>query len=369
MSSQQAAPRYGIDAYMEWVEKEGLRVIDVPYADLLDLPLGDWPRYGCKGAAVHLRGRCDFSNMFLLELAPGASTEPLRHLYEDVYYVLEGSGCTQVETAAGKHVFEWGPKSMFSVPLNARHQHFNGSGKTRARIVTTTDMPLVMNTFHNEEFVFETPFDFTDRKGKDKYFAGEGDLLLVRPGNHMWETNFVPDMERIELQYFGARGAGGTSIMFVLADGLMHAHMSEIPVGTYKKAHRHPPGFHVMCVTGHGYSLLWYEGDKDFVRVDWRHGVVFPPEDGQLHQHFNTSAEPARYLATRVGGMRYPFTMERRRSMMGERPGAEATNSKSVRDGGDQIEYEDQDPRIHALWLEEMAKVGVEPKMSAFIKK
>ena len=52
-----------------------------------------------------------------------------------------------------------------------------------------------------------------------------------------------------------------------------------------------------------------------------------------------------------------------------ERPGAEATNSKSVRDGGDQIEYEDQDPRIHALWLEEMAKVGVEPKMSAFIKK
>ena len=36
-----------------------------------------------------------------------------------------------------------------------------------------------------------------------------------------------------------------------------------------------------------------------------------------------------------------------------------------MKDGGDQIEYEDQDPRIHPEWLAEMKKNGgtVDPLM------
>ena len=165
---------------------------------------------------------------------------------------------------------------------------------------------------------------------------------------------------------WGDRGAGGTNIMFVLADGMMHAHISEMPVGTYKKGHKHGPGFHVMCVTGHGYSLLWNPGDKDFVRLDWKHGVVFPPAQDQFHQHFNLSAEPARYLATAIGGLRYPLTHQQRRSLIGVKPGDKGAVSTSQKEGGDQIEYEDQDPRIHPIWLAEMKKSGVEQKMSKF---
>ena len=68
-----------------------------------------------------------------------------------------------------------------------------------------------------------------------------------------------------ELRAWGDRGAGGTNIMFVLADGVMHAHISEMPGGTYKKVTGTGP-FPVMCVTGHGYSLLWYDGEPDFTR-------------------------------------------------------------------------------------------------------
>ena len=366
--TNQAPALYGIDAYLDWVSKEGIPVTEDYGIDLFKVETALWPRYGVNGAAVHLKGRGDFANMFLFDLPPGMATTPQRHLYEEVVYVLEGSGSTQLEFGDGrKRSFEWGPKSMFAIPLNAKHRHFNGSGRERALIVSTTDLPLVMNTFHNDRFIFTNEFDFADRAGKNEYYSGEGDLITVRPGNHMWETNFVPDLASIELKSWGDRGAGGTNIMFVLADGTMHAHISEMPVGTYKKGHRHGPGFHVMCVTGQGYSLLWFEGEKDFLRIDWGHGVVFPPADRQFHQHFNTSAYPARYLATGVGGLRYPLTYAQRRSLLGVKPGEKGAVSTSIKEGGDQIEYDDQDPRIHRLWLEEMKAHDVEPKMEKFI--
>jgi gentisate 1,2-dioxygenase len=137
----------------------------------------------------------------------------------------------------------------------------------------------------------------------------------------------------------------------------MGAHVSEMPVGTYKKGHRHGAGLHIFLVHGEGYSLLWYAGDKDFVRVDWRHGMLFAPPDGMFHQHFDTSAQPARYLAVGLGSKRYPVIYMRR-------AGSENNRSDvSLKEGGRQIEYEDQDPRIHALWLREIRRTGVESRM------
>jgi hypothetical protein len=40
---------------------------------------------------------------------------------------------------------------------------------------------------------------------------------------------------------------------------------------------------------------------------------------------------------------------------------------KDVKEGGAQVEYEDQDPRVHQIWLDEIAKHGVESRMSKFI--
>ncbi len=90
--SEQDKPIYGIDAYLEWVEKEGLPVTEDYGVDLFKVPTADWARYDCKGAAVHLKGCGDFNNMFLFEIAPGRSTAPQKHLYEDVFYVLKGPG-------------------------------------------------------------------------------------------------------------------------------------------------------------------------------------------------------------------------------------------------------------------------------------
>lgn len=363
------AARIGVDPYLDWLKGEGIPAVEDFGVDLFAVETRPWARLGIGGAAVHLKGRGDFVSMFVLDMAPGAATSPQRHLYEEVLYVLAGRGSTSIEAADGrKHSFEWGPRSLFAIPLNAKYLHFNGSGSERARLVSTTNLPVVLNMFHNEAFVFDNPFDFGERLGQAKYFSGEGDFIPVVPGQHMWESNFIPDLAAIELKTWNERGAGSKNIMFILADGTMHAHISEMQVGTYKKAHRHAADFHVMCVTGKGYSLLWYEGDADVRRVDWQHGTVFAPPDRMFHQHFNTSPTPSRYLATAFGSLRYPFTESKRKSLTGAGAGGvkQGGVSTSVKEGGDQIEFEDQSPRIHALYVEETRQSGVDVKMAAF---
>ncbi len=359
-TSETKEAKFLFDPYLDWTKGEGIPVVEDFGVDLNKVETKPWARMGTDGAFVHLKGRGDFLGIFLIDLPPGGKSEPQRHMIEEVVYILEGHGSTTLKTQEGKtHSFEWGKGSLFALPLNAEYQHFNGSGQERARLSSTNNLPMVLNLFHNEEFVFQNPFSFPEREGRESFFSGEGEFIPKTPGRHMWETNFVPDLTKFELVKWEKRGAGGSNIMFVLADGTMHAHCSEMPVGTYKKAHRHGADFHVSCITGTGYSLLWYEGDEDFVRVDWNHGVAFAPPDGMYHQHFNTSPEPARYLAIALGGLRYPMLAEKRAVFTGM--------DVNVRDGGAQIEYEDQEPRIHRIYLEELKKNGVESGMRGFI--
>ncbi|HXP94476.1 MAG TPA: cupin domain-containing protein [Candidatus Binatia bacterium] len=361
------AARLALDPYKDWVEREGIAVYEGVGCDLPNLETKPWPRYGVNGVAVHLTGKGDFANLFAIDIPGGASTNPQRHLYEEVVYVIEGRGSTQIELPDGrKRSFEWQPRSMFAIPLNAKHRFHNGSGQERALLASVTSLPMMLKLFHNDGFIFNNDYFFEDRIGKDSYYEGEGDLMMVRAGHNIWETNFVHDLSQIELTAWAERGAGATNLRFMLADGNMHAHISEIQTGTYKKAHRHGPGAHIFTVTGKGYSLLWVEGDKDFSRVDWSPGMVFAPIDKQFHQHFTTSTVPSRYLAV-IGGSnaRYPLTEALRRVSSAD-DGSQGQVSTSIKLGGSQVEYEDQDPRIHEMWLDEMRKAGITPQFDKY---
>jgi hypothetical protein len=54
--------------------------------------------------------------------------------------------------------------------------------------------------------------------------------------------------------------------------------------------------------------------------------------------------------------------LARRREILGEK----VAFSTSTKEGGDQIEYEDQDPRIHPIYLEELARLGLTAKMDRY---
>src|SRR5258706_237664 len=283
------ATKFLVDPYLDWAKREGVPIHEDFGVDLNTAATGRWPRLGdgCNGAFVHLHGRGDWMTIFLLEVPPGGKSAPQQHLYDEIFYVVSGHGSMSVEVPGGsKHMFEWGPRSLFAPPLNARYQIFNGSGREPVRIASANDLRILMNIFHKEDFFFDNPFAFPGREGLPGAYSGEGEMTSIRPGRHLWETNFVPDLGSFELKPWEERGAGASNIQFLLGEGSMGAHVSEIPVGNYQKGHRHGAGLHVLFVHGTGYTLLWYDGDRDYKRVEWGEGVVFAPPEGMFHQHF-----------------------------------------------------------------------------------
>jgi hypothetical protein len=351
--------KFMVDPYLDWAGNEGVPIHEDFGLDLLAVEVKPWPRFGVDGAIVHVKGRGDAMTVFVLEIPPGGKTAPQKHIFEAAFCVLAGHGGALVERYSGeRHQFEWGVNSVFAPPLNTRYQLFNGSGREPVRLAVSCNLPAVLNLFHNERFVFDNPATFPEREGVPAHFAGEGDFIPVRPGKHMWETNFVPDAASFKLHDWSARGKGAAHIQLILADGVLHSHISEMPVGTYKKAHRHSPDVHIYILAGEGYSLLWLEGDQDFRRVDWRPGWVFAPPDMMFHQHFNAGVEPVRYIAFTQGSVRYPTTEHMRRVY--------AKVDVDVKKGGNQIEYKDQDPRVHAMFVAELAKKGLAVKMQEF---
>jgi gentisate 1,2-dioxygenase len=350
------AGKFMVDPYLDWSAREGVPIHEDFGLDLLAVATRPWARFGVDGAIIHVKGRGDAMTVFVLDIPPGGRTLPQKHIFEAAFCVLAGNGVAQVERYSGeRHQFEWGTHSVFAPPLNTRYQLFNASGRDRVRIAVSCNLPAVINLFHNERFVFENPGVFPEREGVPSHFAGEGDFIPVRPGKHMWETNFLPDASSFKLHDWGARGKGAAHIQLILADGVLHSHISEMPVGTYKKAHRHSPDVHIYIVSGEGYSLLWYEGDRDLKRVDWRPGWVFAPPDMMFHQHFNSGTEPVRYIAFTQGSVRYPMTEHMRRVY--------AKVDVDVKKGGNQIEYADQDPRVHAMFVAALARKGLDVRM------
>jgi len=354
-------PRYLIDSYREWAAHQHVPIVEGVALDLTAVETAPWPRLGggCHAAFIELRGRGDFVGLTVIDIPPGGATDLARHLFDDVFFVLSGHGSASIQAGDGQtHSFEWGPRALFSPPLNAPYRLFNTSGRETVRLVCANDLPFLFNVFRNEAFLFDNAFAFPERAGRQGYFAGEGDFLALKPGRHMWETNFVPDLGALSLPDWEARGAGSKNIKIILSDSSMHAHTSEMPVGAYKKGHRHGPGAHVFAVTGRGYTLMWNEGDAEFERHEWRHGFVFAPPDGMFHQHFNTGNEPARYLALSLGSHRYPVLAAKVR--------LKQSPDTSIHEGGAQIDYDSQDPRIHAMWLRDLAEVGVASRMDKY---
>jgi len=365
-----ARKRVNTRGYAEWLDREGLPVYG-GYAipDVHKLELAPSARLGGAGAYVRLEGTDDLTGLYVHEIPPGQALEPERHLYEEVIYVLSGHGRAEYwRDDTGRVQFDWQPGSIFASPLNTWHRYVNTSNREPTRFMGVTNAPVLMNIFRDTDFVFANDHFFSNRftgryDWSGSFFSGDPtevdtEYLDGEAVERNYETNFVADVRQMPLEDMPeaiSRGEGLRQRKLFLANNTMLTFAHEYEPGTYTKGHRHMGGYHVVILGGSGYTLMWppdagvrpwQEGKHDqVVRVDYNPGTVFVPPTNWWHQHFNTGTAPVLYVPTTWG--------------LGRRmPNGDLASLVSMRDGGDQIDYDLEDPHIRDLFGEALRQSG-----------
>jgi oxalate decarboxylase/phosphoglucose isomerase-like protein (cupin superfamily) len=336
------------ERYRRFRDGEGIPVhTGLAVSDVSGIETGDWERTGQRGAFINLYGSEGVSDLQVHELVPEGVTETQRHFYDEMVYVVEGTGVTII--GEEERTFEWQEHSMFHIPNNTPYRHINTSGDRSVRLLSQTTLPHLLQMIPFENFLFEDEYDFWGEI-RDEFYSADG---TIREGDSfpvVWEANFIPDIRKFDkLELWERRGAGGSSVRFPMPNSSMWNHISEFPVGTYKKAHRHDPGATVGILSGEGYSLLWREGWDRIAKVDWQPGSLLVPPGRWYHQHFNVGDEPARYFA--IHSPRLGTTAE--------------TDLFDAHNPENQIEYVNEAPDIRETFEAELATQGRSSEMPA----
>lgn len=336
--------------YEQWMSSIGVPIYEGHHVqDLKSVELGWWEERQAFAAFLHLKGMEGVSEGRVMELPPGKAAPAMKLSVGELVYVLEGQGLTSVwnERGGEKRTFEWSDKSLFHLPRHLHHQIYNASGDKPARLLHYNYLPVAMSVVPDPDFFFNNPYAGGPLLAEDDELYSEPQEITDDKENApalgiYWVGNFFPDLDHWDrLNAFRDRGAGGTAIFMRFPDAEMGAHMSVFSPGLYKKGHRHGPGRVIVIPAGEGYSMLWKPGDEaNKIICPWQESTVFVPPEDWYHQHFNTGASPARYLA------------------LGPLPQFKG-KGETMQDRADrQIEYTDEDPAVRKLFEAECRKKG-----------
>ncbi len=360
--------------YDNFMQNEGVPVFrGLGLKRVQDLPMQPWARLGGRGSFVQLWGTEGLWGMYVIEVPSGGALNIERHVYEKVVLVIEGRGSTEVwqEGMIKPQTFEWQRGSLFSIPLNAKHRFVNASNSPAILLCGTT-APNMMNLVDNQDFIFNCPFNFTDRySGADDYFKPNDDIAPdpVR-GLAMKRTNFVPDVITTELPLDNRRSPGYRRVEPYMARNRFYLWIGQHETGRYSKAHKHASAAVLICLKGKGFTYTWPEalgerpweaglGDKVMCQEYEFGGMVTaaPMSGDWFHQHFGVSKDPLRLTAW--------FGANNARARKPGMPGEAIADygAIDVKKGGSAIPYHEEDPAIRAEFERRLALEGCTTRM------
>jgi quercetin dioxygenase-like cupin family protein len=304
-------PKTPYDLFMESDDIPIYR--DIGVSKVQNLPLVAWPRMGGRGSYIQLHGTEGKWGSYVVEVPGAGALNPEKHMYEEIYFVVEGRGSTEVwlDGDSKRHAFEWQKGSLFSIPVNAMHRIVNASSAP-ALLLAGTTAPNLMNLINSVDAIFNCPYQFRDRfSGADDFYKYKDDIEPdpVR-GLAMRRTNFIPDIVNCDLPLDNRRSPGWRRVEPFMTGNTFYLWIGQHENGHYSKAHAHTSAAVLICVKGKGYTYTWPEnlgltpwknGKADQVkRVDYEPvGMVSAAPGGArwFHQHFGASKEPFRLTA------------------------------------------------------------------------
>jgi quercetin dioxygenase-like cupin family protein len=360
--------------YDSFMEAEGIPVYrGIGVRRVQELPLEPWKRLGGRGSYIQLYGTEGLWGCYVVEVPPGGALNIERHLYEKNVLVVEGRGSTEVwqDGQEKPQTFEWQKWSLFSIPLNARHRFVNATNAP-ALLLCGTTAPNVMNLIDNPRFIFDCPFNFSDRySGAEDFFKPRDDIEAdpIR-GLAMRKTNIIPDVVNCELPLDNRRSPGYRRIEPSMAGNRFYVWIGQHETGRYSKAHKHASAAVLICLKGKGYTYTWpdalgmtpwKDGHADkIMRQDYEAvGMVTaaPMSGDWFHQHFGVSKEPLRLMAW--------HGPNNQRARKAGRPGEQLMDYGAIdmKKGGSAIPYHEEDPAIRREFEETLAREGIASRM------
>ena len=279
--------KFMVDPYMNWLVGEGVPIHTGTVIDTLTAMLQPWPRFGMKGAACHVDGRCDFLTAFVFELDPGKSSAETRHVYEQVYYVLAGQGRTEITLSDGRKTsIEWHEKKLFAVPINAQTRHISIS-PSPTRLIAFSNIRYLLGLYRNEKFLFENEAPMHARQQKALEAGLLSDPMSVLPGTE--ELNPI------------ALGDMSVGVDVICVNG--HSKMT---------ARRQMQGRHLIGMDGHAQTISFTSEEDKGTKISWRHGLLAGLRGMTFHRHMNDANSPARMIGIEMGSISSPVFRSRR---------------------------------------------------------
>lgn len=323
------------DFYRNWIKTSKVPMVEgYSILDARTQPVQPWPEIGGRGVYLNFSGNVHM-DAAIWEIPEGKALLERHHFYEQIIYVLAGRGYTTFTQDKRQNKFEWAEGSMFSIPMNLVHRHFNSDSAHPARLFVISTFPYALQSFGSIGLLDNMQYDFNDRFDGSPDFFKRNERIRQR-----WEqANFVKDVRTTEVVTWEERGNGNASMFWDMAGNtILEPHVSEFEVGTYKLGHRHPYEAIIVTLNGRGFSLAGKDSLKtsEALKIDWQEGSVVSPPYFWYHQHFNIGSVAARYLAITEGDfpkrLGIPLEVE-------------------------QIEANEEDPAIKRLFEEELQKV------------
>jgi len=360
--------------YDLFMESEGLPIFrDIGIRNVRSLPLEPWERMGGNASFIQLTGTESKWGSFVIEVPGRGALNPIHHMYEQIFWVVEGRGTTEVwlEGDTRRHIFEWQAGSMFSIPFNAWYRLVNASSSP-ALLLGGNTAPNIMNLINDVGAIFNCPYQFRDRfDGADDFYKPKDDIVPdpVR-GLAMRKTNFIPDIVNCELPLDNRRSPGYRRIQPFMTENTFYLWIGEHETGRYSKAHAHTSAAVLICLRGKGYTYTWPEklgltpwkdGHTEQIRrVDYEPGGMVSAAPGGarwFHQHFGVSKGPFRLTAW-FG----PNEPGREPGPVGEK--LTDANAIDVDLGGNAIPYFMEDPFVRAQYEASLAQEGATSRMA-----